>query len=307
MKKIICILGTMFTALLLMACNSLSFSGSRMGNDSQLIMKYSIFNTTDSQYFEMDQGDVIDADIVSDSGKLSVTVQSEDGETVYENEDVPTGVFQIEIKKKGIYKIKVTGKKAKGSLSFIKSTEQDSLEANLAALSNSYYEAQSSRAYQMLQKSIFKKLLLNGWLDEISGMENARWNYDTFTKYTVLDRDQIPDEDQGELYCCTFSADNDRCGYIVISYSGDGLSKYERLKLHIFMIFCRNGIRLRRSWRRPEWIYQRPPRGERKCWERTAAIRQKEFTLLTAKETTIFTAFHSTWKWKTENEDCGAG
>ena len=77
----------------------------------------------------------------------------------------------------------------------------------------------------MLQKSIFKKLLLNGWLDEISGMENARWNYDTFTKYTVLDRDQVPNEDQGELYCCTFSADNDRCGYIVISYSGDGLSK----------------------------------------------------------------------------------
>ena len=110
MKKIICILGTMLAALLLMACNSLSFSGSRMGNDSQLIMKYSIFNTRDSQYFEMDQGDVIDADIVSDSGKLSVTVQSEDGETVYENEDVPTGTFQIEIRKKGIYKIKVTGR-----------------------------------------------------------------------------------------------------------------------------------------------------------------------------------------------------
>lgn len=62
MKKIICILSTMFAALLLMACNGLSFSGSRMGNGSQLIMRYSIFNTTDSQYFEMDQGDVIDAD-----------------------------------------------------------------------------------------------------------------------------------------------------------------------------------------------------------------------------------------------------
>ena len=110
MNKIICILGTMLAALLLMACNGMSFSGSRLGNGSQLIMKYSIFNTTDSQYFEMDQGDVIDADIVSDSGKLSVTIQSEDGETVYENEDVPTGTFQIEIRKKGIYKIKVTGR-----------------------------------------------------------------------------------------------------------------------------------------------------------------------------------------------------
>lgn len=225
MKKIICILSTMFAALLLMACNGLSFSGSRMGNGSQLIMKYSVFNTTDSQYFEMDQGDVIDADIVSDSGKLSVTVQSEDGETVYENEDVPTGAFQIEIKKKGIYKIKVTGKKAKGSLSFIKNSEQDTLEANMTALNNSYYEGQSSRAFQMLQKSIFKKLLLNGWLDEIEDMENARWNYDTFTKYTVINQDQAAAGDQGELYCCTFSADNDRYGYIVLSYSGDGLSK----------------------------------------------------------------------------------
>lgn len=225
MKKIICILGTMLAALLLMACNGMSFSGSRLGNGSQLIMKYSIFNTTDSQYFEMDQGDVIDADIVSDSGKLSVTIQSEDGETVYENEDVPTGTFQIEIRKKGIYKIKVTGRKAKGSLSFIKSTEQDSLEANLAALSNSYYEGQSSRAFQMLQKSIFKKMLANGWLDEMSGLENARWNYDTFTNYTVLDRDPALHEEQGELYCCTFSADHDRYGYIVMSYNGDGLSK----------------------------------------------------------------------------------
>ena len=33
MKKIICILGTMLAALLLMACNGMSFSGSRLGND----------------------------------------------------------------------------------------------------------------------------------------------------------------------------------------------------------------------------------------------------------------------------------
>ncbi len=30
---------------------------------------------------------------------------------------------------------------------------------------------------------------------------------------------------RGSCTACTFSADNDRCGYIVISYSGDGLSK----------------------------------------------------------------------------------
>ena len=97
MKKIICILSTMFAALLLMACNGLSFSGSRMGNGSQLIMRYSIFNTTDSQYFEKDQGDDIQDENGCDAGKRSVTVQSEDGDTVYENEVVPTGAFQIEI------------------------------------------------------------------------------------------------------------------------------------------------------------------------------------------------------------------
>ena len=51
----------------------------------------------------------------------------------------------------------------------------------------------------MLQKSIFKKMLANGWLDEMSGLDNARWNYDTFTNYTVLDRDPALHEAQGEF------------------------------------------------------------------------------------------------------------
>lgn len=227
MKKFICILSTVFVMLLLVACNGIgmSFSGSRIGNDSQLTMKYSVFNTTYDQYLVMEKGDVIDADIESESGTLSVTIQSEDGETVYENEDVPTGTFQIEISKKGTYKLEVTGKKAKGSLSFRKNTEQESLEANITALGSTYYEGQSSQAFQMLQKSIFKKQLANGWLDEIEGIENARWNYDTFTNYTVLDHGKADGENQGELYCCTFTADHDRYGYVVISYNGDSLSK----------------------------------------------------------------------------------
>ncbi len=96
-------------------------------------------------------------------------------------------------------------------------------EADLAAIVTSYYAGQDSPAYQMLHKSIFQKLLVNGWLEDLDGIANAQWNYDTFTRYTTDQASAVGND----LYCCTFSADDNRCGYLVISFEGDGLSKIE--------------------------------------------------------------------------------
>lgn len=121
MKKFFCFLfaGTML--LCLAACkNQPKFNGSRTGNDSQLIMEYSAFNTTDSQKLDLQQGDTLAAAIVSNSGSLSVTIQKEGEEPIYQRESIPTGEFSIEIPEDGFYVISVVGENAAGSLSFVK-------------------------------------------------------------------------------------------------------------------------------------------------------------------------------------------
>lgn len=86
----------------------------------------------------------------------------------------------------------------------------------------SYYEGQESKAYKMLQKSIFKKLL-DQWTGE--DVHNPVWNYDSFTSYQLPDSDRDSLPSGTEIYCCTYSEDNGKYGFVVIAYEGSGLSK----------------------------------------------------------------------------------
>lgn len=217
MKKYLFLSAAILTVFSLTACRDSNFSGSRIGDDSHLIMEYRIFNGTDSQLLELEKGDVIDAELVIDSGQLSVKIQKEKDDPVYEtNNIVSSDTFQVPIEESGSYKVTVTGEKAKGSVKFEKNSGTE-------ALLNSYYEAQDSRAFKMFNKSIFKHLA-SGWTAKLGDIENPKWNYDTFTKYTILDKDMNPDTEKDSLYICTFSAENQKCGYAVISYDGDSLS-----------------------------------------------------------------------------------
>lgn len=123
MKRIFSILCSLAVIFILTACGAY-FEGSRMGNNSQFILTYNILNTTDSQLLTLKAGDIVEVEIVNNAGRLSVTVQKEDDEPIYQNENVPTSTFEIEIKEDGIYKFTVTGKKSKGSASFMKSTKE---------------------------------------------------------------------------------------------------------------------------------------------------------------------------------------
>ena len=53
----------MLLIISLSACSS-DFDGSRTGNDTQLIMEYTEFNTTDTQDLVVEAGDIIHAEIV---------------------------------------------------------------------------------------------------------------------------------------------------------------------------------------------------------------------------------------------------
>lgn len=46
-------LGLVLGSLLLAGCGMADFNGSRTGNESQFLMEYTIFNTTDSQLLEL--------------------------------------------------------------------------------------------------------------------------------------------------------------------------------------------------------------------------------------------------------------
>lgn len=113
-------LGLLLCGCLLAGCGMADFNGSRTGNDSQFLMEYTIFNTTDSQLLELKKGDKIHGEIEKKAGKLAVTIQQEGKEPILESRDMPSGSFDIEIEEDGAYRITVTGEKAKGSVSFTK-------------------------------------------------------------------------------------------------------------------------------------------------------------------------------------------
>lgn len=64
-----------FFVFLLSGCGKSSFDGIRTGNDSQFVMKYKIFNTTDEQSLFLESGDTIRTEVIVDSGKLSIKIK----------------------------------------------------------------------------------------------------------------------------------------------------------------------------------------------------------------------------------------
>ena len=119
MKKVSCIFISILLIISLAGCSP-DFNGSRTGNDSQFIMKYTAFNTTDSQDMLVEAGDKINAKIVIDGGHLSIKIQKGQEEPVYESENVFfSNDFDLDIEESGTYTVTVTGKKAKGSVRFV--------------------------------------------------------------------------------------------------------------------------------------------------------------------------------------------
>lgn len=121
MKKFLGIVYVLAIVFSLSACGKSSFNGSRTGNDSQFIMEYKTFNTTDAQSLLLESGDVIRAKVVVDSGRLSIKIQKDNDTPIYESDSIVTSEsFDVVIQESGTYKITVTGEKAKGSVSFEK-------------------------------------------------------------------------------------------------------------------------------------------------------------------------------------------
>lgn len=119
MKRITTIFSAMLLIISLSACSS-DFDGSRTGNDTQLIMEYTEFNTTDSQDLVVEAGDIIHAEIVVEDGHLSYKIQKDDDEPIAESEDIFFSVeYDFDVEESGTYTVTVTGENAKGSVKFV--------------------------------------------------------------------------------------------------------------------------------------------------------------------------------------------
>lgn len=120
MKKMKSLTAAAFIILLFTSCSFAQFDGSRTGNESQLIMSFKILNTTDNQMLTLEQGDIIDFEIVNESGKIDIVLQKDKETPVFTGKEIPTNSFTVEIPVSGKYKVSVTGHNAKGSVSVVK-------------------------------------------------------------------------------------------------------------------------------------------------------------------------------------------
>ena len=88
-------------------------------------MEYRVLNTTDTQDLIAESGDIISGNIIVNKGSLSIKIQKDDEEPIYENNGISvSNEFDVEINESGTYTVSVTGEKAKGSVSFTVVTNQ---------------------------------------------------------------------------------------------------------------------------------------------------------------------------------------
>lgn len=124
MKKYLSSFCSLILVLSLTACG-VAFDGSRIGNNNEFVMDYKVFNKTDSQDLIVEEGDTIHAEIIVEGGSLSFKIQKDDEVPVYEGVDVSfSDEFDVDIEESGTYTVTITGKKAKGSVSFTIVTNQ---------------------------------------------------------------------------------------------------------------------------------------------------------------------------------------
>lgn len=119
MKKTILPMLCIILLFFVTACNKPEFNGNRTGDDSRFIMDYTMMNKTETHELKLEQGDSVNVSIESQSGRLDILFTDSSGNEIYKGDNAASGSYVLEIIKSDIYIITVTGKNAKGSVSFI--------------------------------------------------------------------------------------------------------------------------------------------------------------------------------------------
>lgn len=99
-------------------CRRQVFSGISTGNEKQLVLEYSILNSTKTHDIKLEKGAIINVVIENKSGNLDIFVSDSNDEKIYKGDNVTSGKFSIKVPKTDTYKFSVKGSNAKGSVSF---------------------------------------------------------------------------------------------------------------------------------------------------------------------------------------------
>lgn len=99
-------------------CVQASVGVVRNADENKFVLEYKTLNTSEYHTFKLAAGDEIEAEIIRESGDISVTVQKGKDDPIYEGVAPPSGAFRIGITESGNYRVTVTGNGAKGSARF---------------------------------------------------------------------------------------------------------------------------------------------------------------------------------------------
>ncbi|OUN20506.1 hypothetical protein [Pseudoflavonifractor sp. An85] len=79
-------------------------------------MDYSILNGTFAHTLELSAGNMLHLELSVDTGTLGVVIQLEGEGPIYQNDNLETSQFDLQISQSGSYQVTVTATETEGSL-----------------------------------------------------------------------------------------------------------------------------------------------------------------------------------------------
>lgn len=92
------------------------FNGSSLLNPDEIALDYSILNGSFTHTMRLQSGDVLDVALQVDEGTLGIAIEGSDGTPLYQNDDLDTSQFHLEISQTDSYQVTITGSNTKGSI-----------------------------------------------------------------------------------------------------------------------------------------------------------------------------------------------
>ena len=118
---LICIAAVLFIFAMIISVNEISRDDSvysRRVEEDLFLLEMESLNCTVEETFYLQKGDTIDVSAAGISGELSCYIGRENNTSIYEGRSPMPGAFRITVPEDGDYIISVTGRNAKGNISF---------------------------------------------------------------------------------------------------------------------------------------------------------------------------------------------
>lgn len=94
------------------------FDGSKIENADRFEMDFTVLNTTYTHEMPIGKGQYVEVRVTKDKGTLLLSIEDENGDAVYQGDDISTGEFIVYVDEPGNYIFSVSGESASGKVSF---------------------------------------------------------------------------------------------------------------------------------------------------------------------------------------------